>query len=525
MEELLNSINEKLEKLENYGFNTNEFQTKYNDLRDVYEGKYQERNYNSPTITKYAGQNIEQLIKNFNSNIDFILRKTTIFDYIEKVKSHLNKDITTRKLDQIILGVSNHISAYNSLVIEGYSSSREKEIIDFLYTLIKYEYRLNYNSKLLNRFLGMHFGQETLIELINEDVNNMIHNPDVFKRYNEELAIDNVDEIMVSLLAFNENDYKNEVLKELIKTKEEIDSTLARYDKLESIKKLPSRNEEKCRSEISRTVGNIRRNILPKILSLIVLIGISAGVKKESDDSRLYKTSFICYDTVNGEYNEMDYDNLTMDDVKVEIYYPADESSNRTKETFIVKNDGKTIEEYASSHYTASDLVSIETLSSDKFESQKDEKIIKVLIPDGISSNDTKSKIDGFDIFALYAGYILIDMLISLAIYSTLRQRRTGNDYSERFESQGCLFSAIISFKDFINEIRIELDDLKGAIEGSKIKSNGETYDPKEKANCIKEYNKLEKIYSELLKKYNYLETLIKYNDLDSESVLKRRLP
>lgn len=215
MKNRINKINEKISKIESYGYNTNDLKNKLLDLQKSVN-EIASTNEISDVIINLTFKNISSL----ESETEKINKYFSIFKDIDLIKKELNDDISTFKLEQIIYIIENDLGYFNNLKSLGYTYEKEKDAYKTIYEIIKTEFRKEGTSSLLKSILSnYHYIFNDLLELVNQDIEKYIKNPDIYKRFNEILAFNNIDEKMIYLLSFNENNYKENLFNELNETK------------------------------------------------------------------------------------------------------------------------------------------------------------------------------------------------------------------------------------------------------------------------------------------------------------------
>ena len=185
MKNRINKINEKISKIESYGYNTNDLKNKLSDLQKSVN-EVSSTNEISDVIINLTFTNISSL----ETETEKINKYFSIFEDIDLIKKELNDDISEFKLAQIIYIVENDLKDFNNLKSLEYTYEKEKDTYKIIYEIIKTEFRKEGTSSLLKSILSnYHYIYNDLLELVNQDIEKYIKNLDIYKRFNKILII------------------------------------------------------------------------------------------------------------------------------------------------------------------------------------------------------------------------------------------------------------------------------------------------------------------------------------------------
>ncbi|MBR4177981.1 MAG: hypothetical protein IKR57_01370 [Bacilli bacterium] len=514
--ELINELKKNTTQLQNCGFDMSNIIYELNNLDKKSD---QVINYsNSHQIdTLY---DIKTQLDYLKIKIDEFLKSAMIFINIDKLSQHLNYNITETKMEKINLIIVNDLSYYLSQR-NIRKSSKENELIRKLYEHIKFEYRYHYHSFVFDRLLNMKFGLNEIYNLLEEDIKKYLNQSDIYKRYNEYINLNDIDKTMLFLISFNEDNYKDSILSELDIKKEEIENIKSKYKEYLELKNKKPLREQTDKKKLKDNLRLLCLNAIPKILAVAILLSINISIHKESKSERIYKTTYETYDDINGIGTYTNYNRISMDDIIIELYYPNEENeygklhvydsktdssktynSLRTCNTFIIENDGRSIEEYYNLDLDNIAFTS-EIVSNDEVNSLSLDTYKRVLIPTQIDTTDYEQDYKIGTHIKASLMYIALDMVASLLLANIKGLQDSG----------GGLFALLVVFKYFKRDMETYLKNIKEAIDDLNVKENNIKYDKNKLKELKKEYIKTKKEYELLIKKYENVSTLLKYND------------
>ena len=505
----LETISKKIESIEGFKYDTNKLKYDLNKLNDSLEGALGSTNSAVMTQNDKTIASITSLINSFDEYVTDIQNKFIIYTHARIIKDELNNDITPQKLNSITTLLISDLKNYRTLYESGYRSDMESELYQIIYDVIKTEFRVRGTSTLLDQLISNNIGIKELKELINQDIKKYINEEDIYRRNNEVLSIDTIDKKMVYLLSFNENGYKDKILDEIRMIQKKKEKKQEEIKDMEKTKYLKSKISQTSKNNYKEACSLIRKSIIPKILSIAILIGANHIASNYKENHKTYKSTVECYDTVDGHYEEKIYQRSDVGDVKVKIYYPVGEDVGTTRypeetrnyEFYDVENTGINIEEYLNQRLSNSDMYLNGSTQNTELNEKEPDMIKLVQIVKSIDYNDVSSDgIPGFIRFILIVGWFIIDLVLDAYYYDCYRLT-------------GGLIGGLVMFKNFLDEINEYIKKRKNYLEELNKKENGKTYSKEELRKLNIELIKLEETYKETLIKYKKLTTLLEYND------------
>ena len=512
MKNRINKINEKISKIESYGYNTNDLKNKLLDLQKSVD-EIASTNEISDVIINLTFKNISSL----ESETEKINKYFSIFKDIDLIKKELNDDISTFKLKQIIYIIENDLGYFNNLKSLGYAYEKEKDAYKTIYEIIKTEFRKEGTSSLLKSILSNYnYIFNDLLELVNQDIEKYIKNPDIYKRFNEILAFNNIDEKMVYLLSFNENNYKENLFNELNETKNNYLETKKEYEKLKDSKNLESIYKDDIK-DIKKTMNKaIITNSLYKIMAVLALFGIIKGSQVLKNNSKYHSTKIEVYDTLLPDtdsiemYTTYDKNQVVVFDYKI----PDNDDINIQINEYDFEYDGRNLEDYANLDFNnitpdRTNLRNNVILKDKEMEHTVVKLVNDVDYEDKFSSDGELIKGIGLS--------VLIQLEISLAVYSALHDLKVSDE--DKYHLTPSVLSLLTKYP--YKNIKLIIEDLKEISKLEENKGNGIIYN-KENLKSLKEkLIELEKQYNDILNKYPNIDELLIYNDKNLELKLK----
>jgi len=499
----LRAIILKIDYIENLGYDVKSLKEKAEDIKHNID-RYQDINYDqSVSQEDTVISTIQMAFRVLEKYVDQLYAKFKIYEDVSLIEKELTNDMSIKKLDEIANVITNDLIIYKPILDECNDTSQEKELFASIYRIIKAEFRNRGYSILLNRIINTKIGLEFIKELIKEDTLAHISDKDIVKRVNEVLTVNDIDKTLVYLLAFNEDDYKNELISKLESEKRKVQAAKSKYDSYLKLKDMDSPDSREAKSNRRNARIQLMKKIMSRVLSLTILISANTVTANYRKNHAKYKTKMECFSTATSSVDyKNEYTSLKMDDVRITIYSPTGEgvgkgfeNNSRWATTYIVKNDGSNIEDYANLNLSKADQVesSIITLSSEL----PDEEFTVVTIP---QERDYNNKHD----------YVWIHYLVSIAwfIFDLLKWA-INYDISGRTSGIGSL---IFAYQKVVEEIEDELEELKEATELLNTKEDGEVFDKNKLKKYKKEYLKLSNEYNELIKSYESIKPLLEYN-------------
>ncbi len=513
MKNRIDKLNQKILKIESYGYNTNDLKNKLFDLQ---------KSVNDITSTNEISDVIINLtflnISSLESETEKINKYFSIFKDTDLIKKELNDDISEFKLKQIIYIIENDLGYFNNLKSLGYAYEKEKDAYKTIYEIIKTEFRKEGTSSLLKSILSnYHYIYNDLLELVNQDIEKYIKNPDIYKRFNEIIAFNNIDEQMVYLLSFNENNYKEKVFSELKETKNNLLKTKKKYEKLKESKNKESIYEDDIKYIKKNMNKAIITNSLCKIIAVFALFGIIKGSQVLKNNSKYHNTTIEVYDTLLpdtdsiNKYTDYNENQVVVLDYKI----PTDEKfmdGNIQIDQYNFEYDGRNIEDYAT--------LDFDNMTPDKYNiinnmalKETEHTVVKL-----VKSIDYEDKYSSLGELIKGIGLsVLIQLEILLAVYSALHDFKVSDE--DKYHLTPSVLSLLTKYP--YKNIKLIIEDLKEISKLSESKGNGIIYN-KENLKALKEkLIELEKQYDDILNKYPNIEDLMIYNDKNLELKLK----
>lgn len=504
--ELKNRLNKLYNKIETIGglnYDTTYIKKEFNSLNEKLDNVF-DTNSSQLELTKkdtMALTSISALISHLEDYIDKIYKKFAIYDDARKVAAELNNDISQNKLNSIVELILNDALEYMDLYNSDYKNGKEDELYVNLYKIIKCEYRIKGSSTLLPALTKMSVCINEIKSLIDKDVKENLDKEDIYKRYNEVLSLNGIDETMVYLLSLNENGYKNTILSALDETKKEYDESEKSYEKQQLLKKDKLNSPTETFSHLRKSVFKALRVFIPNIVSIAILIGANNALHTSFKKSANYKTTAEVYDTVLGKNQENIYTKLTEDQVLIRVYEGEDKDKYRKYTDYVVDKQDIPIEEYENVELRKSYITNTGTKHSSFLDYDSEtETIKKIFIPESFDYNDTDRSIllEILVHLLLFFGWGLLDMLGALLFESAHQQ--TGN------------LAFTIAYKDeFLEALNEIMNEYKAFIEGLNTKENG-YYDKEEYLKIKSDYEKTKNEYEKLLQEFSKYEKLLDYN-------------
>ncbi len=500
----LETIYKKIESIEGFNYDTNQMKNNFKKLDDSLNNILDNSNSSVQKEINYAP--ITALIDSFDEYVTSIQNKFKIYEHINIIKNEINNDITPQKLKSITDLIINDLRNYNTLY--KMKNEKEEELYQTIYEIIKVEFRVTGDSSLLDSLIKYDIGTNELKDLINKDIKKYINEKDIYKRNNEVLSIDSIDKKMVYLLSFNSDNYKQKILEEIFKEKELIHE---KEEELNNIKNL-KHSKSSISSDNIKSYKDARTyfmySIIPKILSLSILIGANHLANQYKEKHITYKSVVECYDTVDGYYEEKLYQKDEVGNVKVKIYYPVGEDVSTTRypeitrnyEYYDVENTGIPIEEYLNQRLSSADMYLHGSIQNEELNLKDSNEIDFVQIVKSIDYNDISTDgTPGFIRFALIMAWFIFDSITTGSLENSLHL-------------SGGLIGAVVMYKKFLDEIYEYIEKRKEYLSQLNNKENGKTYSKEEELKLKKELKELEDAYNKTLIKYQKLEPLFEYN-------------
>ncbi len=516
----INKLNSKILNIENYEYNTNDLKNKLSNIEKTFnEIKICTTKSSTTSVDETLLNSLFLDISSLEKNINKLDKYFSIFKDIDIIKNEINDDITDFKLNQIIYIIKSDLEYFNNLKSLGYSFKKEKDTYIIIYEIIKLEFRKKGTSSLLKYIISnCNYIYDNILELVNQDIKKYIKNKDIYKRFNEIITYNNIDEKMVYLLAFNDNNYKEKVFNELKESKNDLLKTKKKYETLKESKNKESIYKDDIKDIKKNMNKAIITNSLCKIMAVLALFGIIKSSQSLRENSKYYSTTMEVYDTLLPDIdyinNYTDYNENQV--VVLDYKIPTEErfkDGNIQINQYNFEYDGRNIEDYAN--------LDFDNLTPDKYNivnnlslRETEHTIVKL-----VKSIDYDDKYSSTGELIKNIGLSMLTSIeVLLAVYSALYDYRVSDE--NKYHLTPSVLSLLTKYP--FKNIKLIIEDLKEINELLEHKENNIIYN-KENLKLLKDkLIELEKQYNEILNKYPNIDELIIYNDKELE--LKREL-
>ena len=171
----LESIYNKVERLDKLGFETKEFLDEIKMLDSKIDNIKEENNSMIGSSSYQAQDNklindLNALIDSFESFIDKLLLSMQIFEKNKTIELELENINDEEELNKLIPVILNNLLDLNELKKYGFNFNDEnKSIFKTLYTAINKEYQFNGDSRIHNALINMNLNTELHPYIINDD--------------------------------------------------------------------------------------------------------------------------------------------------------------------------------------------------------------------------------------------------------------------------------------------------------------------------------------------------------------------
>lgn len=500
----LNKIYKRIEIIRGLNYDTTFLKKEFDNINERLDNVF-DTNSSQLTLSKkktFTLAAIDTLIGQLDEYTSKVYKKFAIYDDARKVSEELNDDITANKLDSIVSLILNDAMEYMDLYNSGYKNGSEDELANNLYKIIKCEYRIKGSSTLLPALVSMSLCTSEIKFLVDAEVKSNLDKEDIYKRYNEVLSLNNIDERMIYLLALNENGMKDSILSKLSDTKDDFDKKEQNYKKQKMLKKDKIYNPSDAFSHLRKSVAKTLRVFIPNLVSLAILISSQCALNTVLKNAASYKTNVEVYDTALGEYDDEIYTKLSEDQVLIRVYEEENSKKNERKYTdYVVNKQDIPIEEYANIELRKSNITSSGAKNTSVLDYDSETGVVKkICIPESFDYSDTDRIIvlDAFIHILFLILWALAELLGSLIFESTNQQ--TGN-----------LIFTLVYKNDFKDALYDIMEEYRSFVESLNTKENG-TYDKEKYLKAKAEYEKVKQEYEKLLEEFDKYEELLDYN-------------
>ncbi len=315
MIQTLNLLDDAYKKIESIS----EFKTDYQEMEKQIIAYKKELNSINPSANNfnqnkmYATKNkdlifLNKTIKSLNDYIDKMSVSLNLFNDIDTLDQDLlNNNCDKRKLNEQISTLLYDIKNYSKL--KNTNSDKLIEIYPTLYKIIKLEYRLKGFSSILNSIIENNIDISYLEKLVKEDT--------------KLLNLDTKDTLQDNIfnIAFNEDNYTNEVIEKLTDKQDDYLESKKEYDDYLELKDEIALNQSEVKRKLKKgklyIISSIIRTFGPTLLSLIAMGSIYSHLNKNFNEqyTPIKETETIedtiYYDNKNGtEINYQEYSEI-----------------------------------------------------------------------------------------------------------------------------------------------------------------------------------------------------------------------
>ncbi len=313
MIQTLNLLDDAYKKIDSIS----EFKTDYQEMEKQIIAYKKELNRINPSSNNfdydkmYATKNkdlifLNKTIKSINDYIDKIITNLNLFNDINTLDQDLlNNNCDKRKFNEQISTLLYDIKNYSKL--QNTNNNKLIEIYPTLYKIIKLEFRLKGFSSILNSIIENNIDISYLEKLVKEDTKS--------------LNIDIKDNLQDNIfyIAFNEDNYTNEIIEKLIDKKDDYFESKKEYENYLELKDKVSLNQSEIKRKLNKKRLKISASILgtftPTLLSLITFGTFYANLNKNIN---LQYTPIKETETIE---DTIYYDNFNQKEASYKEYY------------------------------------------------------------------------------------------------------------------------------------------------------------------------------------------------------------